>query len=74
MTESVVRLYRHEPGTLTRLDRYLHKQTGGIIGGPSQLVRTAALTVTETGDKAINRDLDDIPVDCAAESDGQGAA
>lgn len=73
--ETALRLHHHEPGTLTRLDRYLHKRTGGMIGSLSHLVRAAALTAIDSGAEAITRDLlDSTPVDYAAESDGQGAA
>ncbi len=73
--EAALRLHRHEAGALTRLDRYLHKRTGGMIGSLSHLVRAAALTAIEAGTEAITRDLlDNIPVDYAAESDGRGAA
>jgi len=73
--EGALRLHRHEPGTLTRLDRYLHKRTGGMIGSLSHLVRAAALTAIDTRAEAITRELlDGTPVDYAAESDNQGAA
>jgi len=73
--EAALRLHHHEPGCLIRLDRYLHKRTGGMIGSLSHLVRAAALTAIDTGAEAITRDLlDSIPVDYAAESDGRGAA
>jgi Bacterial TniB protein len=73
--ETALRLHRHEPGSLTRLDRYLHQRTGGMIGSLSHLVRAAALTAIDTGVEAITRDLlDSIPVDYAAESDGRGVA
>jgi hypothetical protein len=46
-----------------------------MIGSLSHLVRAAALTAIETGSEAITRELlDGIPVDYAAESDGQGVA
>lgn len=73
--EGALRLHHHELGTLMRLDRYLHKRTGGMIGSLSHLVRAAALTAIDTGAEAITRELlDGIPVDYAAESDSQGAA
>ncbi|MFC7545635.1 hypothetical protein [Plantactinospora sp. GCM10030261] len=73
--EAALRLHRHEPGSLTRLDRYLHKRTDGMIGSLSHLVLAAALTVIDTGAEAISRDLlDSTPVDYAADSDSQGAA
>jgi hypothetical protein len=73
--EAALRLHRHEPGCLIRLDRYLHKRTGGMIGSLSHLVRAAALTAIDTSVEVITRDLlDSIPVDYAAESDGRGVA
>lgn len=73
--EAALRLHRHEPGTLTRLDRYLHKRTGGMIGSLSHLIRAAALTAIDDGSEAVTRQLlDSVPVDYAAESEGQGVA
>jgi len=73
--ETALRLHHHEPGSLTRLARYLHHRTGGMIGSLSHLIRAAALTAIDTGTEAITRDLlDSIPVDYAAESDRRGAA
>jgi hypothetical protein len=73
--ESALRLHHHEPGSLTRLARYLHHRSGGMIGSLSHLIRAAALTAIDTGTEAITRDLlDSIPVDYAAESDRRGAA
>ena len=40
--EATLRLHRHQPGTLTGLDKYLHQRTGGMIGSLSHLVRAAA--------------------------------
>ena len=66
--ESALRLYRHEPGTLTALDRYLHKRTGGMIGSLSHLIRAGAITAILDGSEAISKQLlDDITVDHAAE-------
>jgi hypothetical protein len=68
-------LHRHEPGTLTRQARYLHRRTGGMIGSLSHLVRAAAQLAILEGDEAITRKLmDTIPVDHAAESGQHGAA
>ncbi|MDT5116650.1 MAG: hypothetical protein QOE30_2389 [Mycobacterium sp.] len=73
--EDALRLHRHEPGTLTRQARYLHRRTGGMIGSLSHLVRAAAQLAILEGDEAITRQLmDTIPVDHAAESSGSGAA
>lgn len=73
--ESALRLHRHEPGSLTRCSRYLHRRTGGMIGSLSHLVRAAAQLAILEGDEAITRKLmDTIPVDHAAESGQHGAA
>jgi hypothetical protein len=73
--ETALRLHRHEPGTLTRSARYLHRRTGGMIGSLSHLVRAAAQMAILEGDEAITRKLlDTIPVDHAAESGQHGAA
>jgi hypothetical protein len=39
--ESALRLHRHRAGSLAKLDRYLHKRTGGMIGSLSHLIRAA---------------------------------
>lgn len=73
--ESALRLHRHEPGSLTRSARYLHRRTGGMIGSLSHLVRAAAQLAIIEGEEAITRKLlDTIPVDHAAESGQHGAA
>jgi len=73
--EAALRLHRHQPGTLTTLDRYLHQRTVGMIGSLSHLIRAAALTAILDGSETITRDLlEAIPVDHAATSDAHGAA
>jgi hypothetical protein len=73
--ESALRLHRHEPGTLTALDRYLHQRTGGMIGSLPHLIRAAVITAISEGSEMIDRALlDSIPVDHAAQSSGAGAA
>ncbi|MDX5962013.1 ATP-binding protein [Rhodococcus opacus] len=73
--DDALRLHRHEPGTLTRHARYLHRRTGGMIGSLSHLVRAAAQLAILEGEEAITRKLlDSIPVDHAAESARNGAA
>ncbi|WP_214367034.1 ATP-binding protein [Pseudonocardia sp. H11422] len=64
--ESMLRLHKHEPGTLVEQADYLYQRTGGMIGSLSQLIRGAAvLAVGE--DEQITRDLLDlVPVDYAA--------
>jgi hypothetical protein len=72
--EEALRLYEHEPGSLVRMNRYLHKRTGGMIGSLSHLIRAGAITAIIDGTETITRDLlDGISVDHAAES-GEGAA
>lgn len=73
--ESALRLHRHDLGTLTGLDRYLHQRTSGSIGSLSHLIRAAALTAIIEGSESITKDLvDHIPVDHAAEQDAQVSA
>ena len=73
--ESALRLHRHQPGSLTRQARYLHRRTGGMIGSLSHLVRAAAQLAILEGDEVITRKLmDTIPVDHAAECGQHGAA
>jgi hypothetical protein len=73
--EASLRLYRHQPGALAGMDKYLHKRTGGMIGGLSHLIRAAAITAILDGSEEITRDLlDGIALDHAAESSQDGAA
>lgn len=72
--ESVLRLHSHQPGTLSGLDKYLHRRTGGMIGSLSHLIRAAALTVILDRTEAITRRvLDSIPLDHAAEANANTA-
>ncbi|MFI6368353.1 TniB family NTP-binding protein [Nocardia sp. NPDC050630] len=65
--EATLRLRNHKPGTLTDLDRYLHKRTGGMIGSLSALIREAALEAILTGSEKITKTiLDSIDLDHAA--------
>jgi hypothetical protein len=73
--EAALRLHRHQPGTLTGLDRYLHQRTSGMIGSLSHLIRAGAITAILDGTEEITRALlDGIPVDHAAQSGARGAA
>jgi hypothetical protein len=66
--EDALRLHRHKPGSLVKLDGYLHERTDGAIGSLSQLVRGAAHEAIITGSEAITRKtLDAIEVDQTAE-------
>lgn len=66
--ESALRLHRHKPGSLVRMDEYLYRRTGGMIGSLSQLIRGAAILAIEDGCEQITRNLlDNVPVDHAAQ-------
>ena len=66
--ESLLRLHRQRPGSLVRLDEYLYRRSGGMIGSLSQLVRGAAILAMEDGSEQISKKLlDSVPVDYAAE-------
>ncbi|MGW2100016.1 AAA family ATPase [Streptomyces olivaceoviridis] len=66
--EDALRLHRHKPGSLVKLDGYLHERTDGAIGSLSQLVRGAALEAIISGSEAITRKtLETIEVDQTAE-------
>ena len=66
--ESLLRLHRHRTGSLVRLDEYLYRRSGGMIGSLSQLVRGAAILAIEDGSEQISKQLlDSVPVDYAAE-------
>lgn len=73
--EASLRLYRHQPGPLAGMGKYLHKRTGGIIGSLSHLIRAAAITAIMDGSEKITQDLlNSIALDHGAESSGEGAA
>jgi hypothetical protein len=62
-----LRLHRHRPGTLTKLDVYLHHRTGGTIGGLLRLARSAAITAVLDGSEVVNRaTLERITLDIAS--------
>jgi hypothetical protein len=67
--EDAIRLHRHIPGTLPKLERYLHQRTGGMIGSLSHLIRGAALEAILDGTETITKKLmDSIDLDHAAQS------
>ena len=43
------------PGSLVRLDEYLYRRSGGMIGSLSQLVRGAAILAIEDGSEQITK-------------------
>jgi hypothetical protein len=66
--ESLLCLHRHRAGSLVRLDEYLDRRSGGMIGSLSQLVRGAAIVAIEDGSEQISKKLlDSVPVDYAAQ-------
>jgi len=67
--EQSLRLHRHQPGQLLRLDAYLHERTDGMIGSLSHLIRGAAVDAIMDGTEKITRDtLNRIGLDHAAET------
>ncbi|MET8310707.1 ATP-binding protein [Micromonospora sp. NPDC005173] len=67
--ESALRLHHHQPGSLTRLAKYLHHRTGGMIGSLSHLIRAAAIRAILDGTEAITEAaMDRVRIDHAAES------
>jgi transposase len=68
MEESLI-LHDHPPGSLVKLDRYLHNRTDGMIGALSHVVRGAAIDAILNGTERVTKEgLDAIPLDHAAES------
>jgi hypothetical protein len=67
--EYSLRLHRHAPGTLPRLDLYLHQRTGGPIGTLLRLIRGAAVQAILDGSECITTQiLESINADIAAET------
>ncbi|MFJ4923174.1 AAA family ATPase [Streptomyces sp. NPDC088725] len=65
--EETLLLRSHRPGTLARLDRFLHDRTGGMIGALSHQIRGAAIDAILSGTEKITRKgLENIPLDVAA--------
>lgn len=72
--ESTLLLHRHEAGTLTRLDRYLHDRTGGMIGALSHAIRGAAIDAILTGTEVITKEsIAAIPLDHSAQTQSRPA-
>jgi hypothetical protein len=63
--EANLLLHEHKPGTLTRLDRFIHTRTGGMIGTLSHQIRGAAVDailkrtekITKAGLAAVDLDI-----------------
>lgn len=66
--DTALLLRHHAPGTLARMDKYLHDRTGGMIGSLSHLIRAAAVQAIISGTEKITKStLDSIALDHAAE-------
>jgi hypothetical protein len=67
--EETLLLHDHPPGTLVKLDRYLHNRTDGMIGALSHAIRGAAIDAILNGTERVTKDgLDAIPLDHTAET------
>lgn len=67
--EDNLRLHRHQPGTLTKLDRYLHQRTRGMIGSLLWLIRSAAINaVLDSTEKITRKALDAVDADITSRS------
>ncbi|WP_416072025.1 TniB family NTP-binding protein [Streptomyces sp. ME18-1-4] len=67
--EQTLLLHDHPPGSLVKLDRYLHRRTDGMIGALSHAIRGAAIDAILTGTERITKtSLDAIELDHAAET------
>ncbi|MFF9843447.1 ATP-binding protein [Streptomyces sp. NPDC013740] len=67
--EQTLLLHDHPPGSLIKLDRYLHNRTDGMIGSLSLAIRGAAIDAILTGTERVTKDgLDALPLDHTAET------
>lgn len=67
--EESLRLHHHRPGTLTKLDRYLHQRTNGMIGSLLWLIRSAAINaVLDSTEKITKKSLDAVEADITSQS------
>ncbi len=67
--EDSLRLHHHRPGTLTKLDRYLHQRTHGMIGSLLWLIRSAAINAVADGtEKITKKALDAVGADITSQS------
>jgi len=73
--EDSLRLHRHRPGTLTKLDRYLHQRTHGMIGSLLWLIRSAAINaVLDSAEQITKKSLDAVEADITSQSPNPPAA
>jgi hypothetical protein len=67
--EETLLLHDHPPGTLVKLDRYLHDRTAGMIGALSHAIRGVAIDAILSGTERVTKEgLAAIPLDHAAET------
>jgi hypothetical protein len=73
--EDSLRLHHHRPGTLTKLDRYLHQRTHGMIGSLLWLIRSAAINAVLDGtEKITKKSLDAVEADITSQTPRPPAA
>jgi hypothetical protein len=73
--EDSLRLHHHRSETLTKLDRYLHQRTHGMIGSLLWLIRSAAINAVLDGtEKITKKALDTVEADITAQSPRPPAA
>jgi len=73
--EDSIRLHHHRPGMLTKLDRYLHQRTHGMIGSLLWLIRSTAINAVLDGtEKITKKTLDAVEADITAQSPHPPAA
>ncbi|CAL9633093.1 hypothetical protein SUDANB43_06108 [Streptomyces sp. enrichment culture] len=71
--EQTLLLRHHGQGALTKLDRYLHDRTGGMIGALSHQVRGAAVDAILSGtEKITKKGLTAVPLDYSAQQSSSG--
>lgn len=67
--EETLLLHDHPPGSLVKLDRYLHNRADGMIGALSHATRGAAIDAILNGTERVTKEgLDAIPLDHAVET------
>ncbi|MFD8340321.1 TniB family NTP-binding protein [Streptomyces solisilvae] len=67
--ENTLLLHDHPPGSLVKLDRYLHNRTHGMIGALSHAIRGAAIDAILSGTERVTQEtIEAIPLDHAAET------
>jgi hypothetical protein len=69
--DTMLRLHRHRPGSVTRLAGHLYGRAAGSISSLSMVIRSAAITAIMDGTENITKTgLDAVPLDHAAATAG----